>query len=75
MLNTPAQHALYEAPALLDTGETPALQQNAWIGPLIWIVVICYGSAWAFCTAVCGWGHVSSCGTAWWPPHVSVTCR
>jgi hypothetical protein len=69
--------ARYEAPALLDTSGAPAeTKEWAIIGLALALVLIWYGSAWAFCWAVCH-GRVSSCSTggAIWARTVTAVCH
>jgi len=69
--------ARYEAPALLDTsGASAETKEWAIIGLSLALALIWYGSAWAFCWAVCH-GRVSSCSTggAIWARTVTAVCH
>ncbi len=56
----------YAAPRLYSRGG-PARVVNEWIVILILLAlaIIYYGSLWAFCVGVCGWGNVFSCAAQW----------
>jgi len=67
----------YEAPALLGTSGAPAeTKEWAVIGLALALAVIWYGSAAAFCWAVCH-GKVSSCSTGGpiWARTVKAVCH
>lgn len=66
---------MYENMRITNAADAPALQENSWVPPLLAYVLIVWGSAWAYCTAMCGWGGVRRCETGWWPPRVFVECK
>lgn len=64
--------SIYQVPEVsLDLRDTDELNEAWWI-PLA-VVLAYWGSAWAFCTAVC-WGRVRSCEVKWYG-YVKAVCR
>lgn len=66
---------LYENMQITNADNAPALEENAWGGPLLAYIIAVYGSAWAYCSAMCGWGQVRRCDTGWFPPRVTAVCK
>lgn len=54
----------YVAPVLVQDTEAQVEECGAIVETLA-VVLILFGSAAAFCLAVCGWGKVKSCDVGW----------
>ena len=66
--------AAYEKPALsaLDDVVFEENEVPVFIAAIGWVLLV-FGSAWAYCKAVCGWRGVRSCETSWL--RVKAVCR
>jgi len=56
----------YIAPALLQDTDAIEYEESGltFVAAIGWVLLV-FGSAWAYCQAVCGWMNVKSCQTSW----------
>lgn len=66
---------MYENMQIINAEEAPALEENAWGWPLLAYIIAVWGSAWAYCVSMCGYGRVRRCDTGWIPPRVFLECK
>lgn len=59
--------AMEESAAVIETNDVPVFVAAAG-----WVALI-FGSAFAYCKAMCGWNNVKSCSTSWL--QVKATCK
>ena len=70
---TPTVQA-YESPVLqLAHAQEIDESEVAWFAAIGWVLLM-YGSAWAWCKAVCGWRGVQSCSQTWYG-QVKAVCK
>lgn len=55
----------YEAPTLEAAPENLYQENEAvFVAAIGWVLLV-FGSAWAWCQAMCGWMNVKECSTSW----------
>ena len=56
----------YVSPAI-RVDETAMFEENevpVFVAAIGWVLLV-FGSAWAYCQAMCGWMNVKECSTSW----------
>jgi hypothetical protein len=63
---TLANSTTYVSPSVVVDDTEVVLSENdlSFVAALGWVLLI-FGSAWAYCKAVCGWNGVKQCSTSW----------